>query len=182
MSWNKQIENRNFLSPSGFKFTLAKFPKIAYFCQSANIPGISVGTPMQPTPFRSIPLDGSFTYDSLNITFLVDENLDNYIILHNWLKGIGVPNEFRDRNAYREKMKEEFGNDSLTADGSLAILNSNFSAKFDVSFKDLIPTSLQTLEFSANEDSTNYFVAQATFQYSYYEIKTIAGAKITKLT
>ena len=44
-TWNKQIENRNFLSPIGFRFTLAKYPKVAYFAQSANIPQIDTGYP-----------------------------------------------------------------------------------------------------------------------------------------
>ena len=42
-TWNKQIENRNFLSPIGFKFLLAEYPKIPYFAQSANIPSMNLG-------------------------------------------------------------------------------------------------------------------------------------------
>ena len=33
------------------------------------------------------------TFDNLEITFLVDEKLANYIELHNWLVGIGFPSQ-----------------------------------------------------------------------------------------
>ena len=62
-SWNKQIENRNFLSPIGFKFVLAKYPKVAYFAQTANIPAMNLGIQNQSTPFRSLPLEGFIEYE-----------------------------------------------------------------------------------------------------------------------
>ena len=38
-----QIQNRNFLAPVGFKFTLAKYPKVDFFSNSARIPELSLG-------------------------------------------------------------------------------------------------------------------------------------------
>ena len=43
-----QIDNRNFLSPIGFKFTIAKTPKVDFFCNSPRIPEITLGTRKQP--------------------------------------------------------------------------------------------------------------------------------------
>ena len=48
-----QIGNRNFLSPVGFKFSLAKFPKITFFCNSALIPEITLGTYQQPSYLKN---------------------------------------------------------------------------------------------------------------------------------
>ena len=45
-----------------------------------------------PTPFKDIPTMGDkLTYDNLEITFIVDEFLENYISLHNWMTGIAFP-------------------------------------------------------------------------------------------
>ena len=38
--FTNQLENRNYLSPVGFKFTLAKEPKVSFFCTSSKIPEI----------------------------------------------------------------------------------------------------------------------------------------------
>ena len=35
-----QIENRNFLAPTGFKFQLNRTPKVTYFGNAVNIPSI----------------------------------------------------------------------------------------------------------------------------------------------
>ena len=79
-----QIQNRNFLSPVGFEFTLAKYPKAAFFCNSARIPEISLGTFQQPSYLKNIDVPGEkLEYGDLNIRFLVDENLENYMAIHN---------------------------------------------------------------------------------------------------
>ena len=52
------IGNRNFLSPIGFKFSLKRSPGVAYFCNEANIPDMSLSVAEQPTYLRDIPLPG----------------------------------------------------------------------------------------------------------------------------
>ena len=74
-----QIENRNFLAPTGFKFQLNRTPKVTYFGNAVNIPAIDLGVAEQPTYLRDIPLPGDkITYASLDLSFVVDENLNNY--------------------------------------------------------------------------------------------------------
>ena len=98
-SWQGQIENRNFLSPIGFKFVLSDFPKVTYFAQNANIPAISVNQVEQPTGMgRSLAWDGhGLNYDPLNLQFLVDEDLENYLILHNWMRGMATGRSIGER-------------------------------------------------------------------------------------
>lgn len=170
-TWNKQIENRNFLSPIGFKFLLAKYPKIAYFAQSANIPNINLGITERPTPFRSLPVEGFMEYDPLNITFIIDEDLENYMILHNWIRALGTPEGTAERRAFREKIIKLFDSDEITADGTLTVLNSNFKGNFNVVFKGLIPTGLSALEFNAMIDGTEYATASVSFRYESYEVR-----------
>ena len=49
-----QIENRNFLSPVGFKFNLQRSPGVAYFCNQANVPDLNLGVAIQPNPLRAV--------------------------------------------------------------------------------------------------------------------------------
>ena len=184
MSFPTQISNRNFLSPGGFRFTLAKYPKVAYFCQSANIPAISVGELTQPTPFRPIPFEGVLSYQTLSLRFLVDENLENYLIIHNWMRGLGVPEKFQER---QELIDSSVNNrtkgigEKEFADGTLTVLNSNFQPKFNVVFKDMFPISLNTLEFDAAVSDTDYFNSVVEFNYLQYEIQSLEGQRLTTL-
>ena len=57
-AFTRQIQNRNFLSPAGFKFSLAKAPKVDFFSQSVSIPNIELGVAVQTTYLRDIPVPG----------------------------------------------------------------------------------------------------------------------------
>ena len=91
-AYKNQIQNRNFLSPVGFKFTLNRAPKVAFFGNSTNIPGMTLGIAVQPTYLKDIDIPGDkITFNDLTLRFLVDENLENYVEIQNWIRGIGYP-------------------------------------------------------------------------------------------
>ena len=166
-----QIQNRNFLAPVGFKFTLAKYPKVDFFSNSARIPELSLGTAIQPSYLKDIDVPGEkLTYGDLTIRFLVDENMENYMAVHNWLKGIGFPEsptQFRDQTTDDDGIRDE---KLVFSDGSLHILNSNFQDVAIVKFQDLFPVGLTSLEFDATETDINYFTAEVSMRYTVYNI------------
>ena len=171
-SWPNQINNRNFLSGIGFKFNLGKYPKVDFFCNTARIPEVTLGTATQPSYLKDIDVPGEkISYGDLTIQFLVDENMENYRIIHDWITGLGFPEtaqQFKDlttddRDGTRE-LQEQF------ADGTLRILNSNFNEIAKVKFLDMFPVSLSSLDFDATSTDVNYFTAQATFKYTVYQL------------
>ena len=166
-----QIQNRNFLAPVGFKFTLAKYPKVDFFSNSARIPELSLGTAIQSSYLKDIDIPGEkLTYGDLTIRFLVDENMENYMAVHNWLKGIGfpeTPQQFKDQITDNEGIIDE---KLVFSDGSLHILNSNFQDVAIVKFQDLFPVGLTSLEFDATETDINYFTAEVSMRYTVYNI------------
>lgn len=179
MSWYEdQISNRNFLSPVGFKLTLDKAPKSAYLCQSANLPEIRIGSPEQPTPFKKIPLAGDAQYSDLEIQFLIDEDLTNYLEIHNWLKSISAAENFDDYYNWQEENRK-VGNKSIYSDGTLIIYTSNLRPKYFVKFQDMFPVSLSTLQFNAGVTDTDYFTANVTFRYSIYNILGPSNESLT---
>ena len=172
----KQIANRNFLAPVGFKFTLAKEPKVDFFSNSCRIPEISLGTALQPTYLKDIDVPGDkLTYGDFSFRFLVDENLENYMKIHNWLTGLGYPETTQQ---YKDLTTNEDGiRDSLEAfsDGNLHILNSNYRDIAIVKFNDLFPVFLTPLEFEATDTDINYFTAEVTFKYTIYNVVSADG-------
>ena len=172
----KQIANRNFLAPVGFKFSLSKFPKVDFFCNSARIPEINLGTYEQPSYLKNIDVPGDkLTYGDLTLRFLVDENLENYVAVHNWLTGLGfseTPQQFIDKTTDEDggrDLEEQF------CDGSLHILNSNYRDVAIIKFLNLFPVGLTSLEFDATETDINYFTAEANFKYTVYNITDTKG-------
>ena len=171
-AFDRQIQNRNFLSPVGFKFMISKVPKADFFSNEASIPGINLGFTLQPNYLRDIPVAGDkLTYEDFTLSFFVDENLENYLEIHNWIYGLGYPesiSEFQElitQSDGQKDVKEQF------SDGTLSILNSNFNVSTRVKFRDLFPISLSSLEFTATENDYTYFTATATFKYLFYTIE-----------
>ena len=169
------IDNRNFLSPTGFKFTINRIPKVAYFCNQANIPSLDLGVATQPTYLKDIPTPGDkIDFGDLNVRFLVDEDLGNYAQLQRWIRGLGFPesmNEFKKLES-DSKMPANYYNsgDNIYSDGTMQILSSHLNARFNIIFKDLWPYSVSTLTFDATDTDIDYFTAEASFKYTIYDI------------
>lgn len=181
MSFINQIENRNLLSPNGFKFTLTKYPKASFYSNKVSIPGLSLGVAIQPNPFRDLPVPGDkIEYSDFTFDFLVDESMENYITLYNWIVSLGYPENIDQFNDLRRNQRYFPSQDSkdifnLFSDGSLEILNSNLKPIYRVKFKDLFPVSLTPLEFDATRTDYNYFTVNVVFKYTIFQLQTLDG-------
>jgi len=199
-AYDRQPTKFDYASPTQFKFQLAKLPKVEYFTTACNIPGISLGTTLQPTPLVDIPLPGdTLTFNDLEITFLVDENLENYREIHGWMYGIGFP---KSRTQFAELVganKDRFptgGKDSLVtdagkvkygatplgpifSDATLNVLSSKNNTVIEVRFADVFPTALSGLSFNQQADDVNYLSATVTFKYKIYEFALKSASNTT---
>ena len=166
-----QITNRNFLSPVGFKFTLAKEPTVPFFCNSARIPEITLSILQQPTYLKDLDVPGGkLQYGDLILRFIVDENMENYMTIHNWITALGGSGSLKE---YGNLLKSRDGiRDTKKAfsDGSLRVLNSSYKDVAVVKFSDLWPVSLTSLDFTATDTDINYLTAEVVFKYTIYDI------------
>ena len=188
------IENRNFLSPIGFKFEISKAPGVGFFCQSASIPAISMGTADQGTRLNKVYHPGDeLYYEPLYVKFLIDENMKNYYQVHDWIRRITTPvssQEFTyhtsddsdDNRPYLPRDRKEldkWGTNQWRCDCSLFVLSSNYRPVSEFVFKDCFPISLSTLNFDASVDQINYFTAEVSFRYNYFNYHVYPAAKAT---
>ena len=169
----KQIDNRNFLSGVGFKFSLSKFPKVDFFSNSARIPELSLELARQSSYLKNIDVPGErLTFGDFTLRFLVDENMENYLSVYNWLKGLGFPEsgkQFKDITTDSDGIRDP---KEAFCDGTLSILNSNYREVAKVKFNDLFPVSITSLDFDATNTDVQYFTAEATFKYTIYDLKS----------
>ncbi len=175
------------MSPVGFKLVLTKTPKVDFLCQSANIPSISMGTAIQPTYLKDIPVPGDkVLYDDLTVSFLVDEKMENYLAIHKWITGLGYPESIDQYNQLKKDDKRTsriVGDDGDPryfefSDATLQVLSSNYKPSVLINFKDAFPISLSTLEFDVTTRDYNFFTAQVTFKYTIYNITDPKGVII----
>jgi hypothetical protein len=169
--FENQIQNRNYLSPVGFKLSLSTKEKVDFFSNIAKIPGINLGTALQSTALRILDIPGTeLVYEDFTMDFLVDEDLKNYMVIHNWITGLGFPQSMQQFKNLTTNEDGEEDEKLQFCDGTLHILNSNYRDIARVRFFDLFPISLTPLEFNATSTDINYFTAQVSFKYTVYNI------------
>ena len=187
----RQPTELDYADPTKFKFSITKLPKVEFFTTAANLPGINLGESIFPTPFKQIPVQGDdLTFDNLEITFLVDEKLENYRELHQWLVGIGFPKARTQFSSFRKDESSAFptaesvkgdvtksgvpsGVQAMYGDATLTVMTSKNNPVMEVRFSDLYPVALSGLAFNQQETDVTYLTANATFTYKLYEMFTI---------
>jgi len=173
----------DYASPVQFRFKCSKLPTVEFFCQTANIPGIGLGEAVIDTTLKSIPFPGDkVTYQDLAISFLVDENLNNYKEIHDWIIGLGAPQNHTQFSTLRDTGTDRFPGQTTTAtnntvpdggtysDATLTILNSKNIAVTEIRFHNIFPTSLGSLSYDVQASDVNYLQSNVDFSYMYYEI------------
>ena len=198
----RQPTKLDYASPTQFKFSILKLPKVEYFCTAVNIPGVNLGETTQATPLKKIPVPGdTLTYEPLQMTFLVDENLENFQEIHGWLVGLGYPRdhtEFQnllasgtDRFPGRSTaVRSEAGKEGKAtadtggtySDATLTVLSSKNNAQVEIRFRDVYPTGLTGLQYDQQAGDVDYLTATVSFQYLVYDFASVGSSTTTVTT
>ncbi len=173
------IENRNFLSPVGFRFVIDKLRGVDFFCQSASVPAISMDSANQSTRFNKIPQPGDeLYYEDLELKFLIDENMKNWYQVHDWMREISTPYSSKEFTYKRDQLasqnpskRDDLSNqtNNWRSDCSLFILSSNYQPVAEFVFHNAFPVSLSTVRFDSSVTTIQYFTAECKIRYSHYD-------------
>ncbi len=188
---DRQPDKLDYASPTQFKFGIHQLPKVEFFSTAATIPAIALSDVLMPTPFKTIPMMGDqLTYDNLAVSFIVDEYLENYLSIHEWMTAIGFPKsraQFSDFKSNTSNLpgsiantstdigqvKPSTSNNALFSDATLTILSNKNNPIVNVFFRDLYPVAMTGLSFNQAATDVEYLTAEITFAYQIYEIETI---------
>lgn len=164
-------ENITPLSPNGFMFNVTKLPDLSFFCQQANIPGITLGDPEFANPFATQPIPGDhLTYDQLTVQFLIDSEMRNYRAIYNWIIALGFPQGYDQYVTYQQGDTLNYSELAKNySDGSLQVLAGNNQTVATIQFVDMFPTTIESLLFQSTNTDVQYLVGNVTFRYGYYK-------------
>lgn len=164
----RQPATQDFLSPLGFQFVLLKAPAVNFFVQTVDLPGLTLGVSESPTPFTKLKFPGTqVEFTHLNVTFRVDEKLQSYMEIYNWMKGIGFPDSF---DQYAALAADKSHTNGVFSDISLVILSNEKNPIFTARFIDTFPIMLSPLHFDTTQQTLDYLTADTTFAYRSYDI------------
>ena len=188
---DRQPTKLDYASPTQFRFGINQLPKVEFFTVGATVPSIAMGDAIFPTPFKDIPVMGDkLTYENLSISFIVDEYLENYISLHEWMTAIGFPKNRKQFSEFRSNTSnvaqttrgtsQDIGDvqpatsaNALFSDAYLMILSNKNNPIVEITFHNLYPVVLGPLEYNQGASDVEYITVSADFAYQIYEIKTL---------
>ena len=130
----------------------SEFGNLEYFITNVSLPSINIGE--IDTSYRNYQgfISGEkLVYESLTCQFLIDEDMNNYKEVHDWLLHNTSSNEIK------------------TKDLVLSIFSSKNQPKREIRFVEAFPTSLESIEFDTQAQGSDYLKGSVTFRYDRFD-------------
>jgi hypothetical protein len=173
-AFNRQQKNVNPLLPNKFTFFLTKLPELSMAAKSSNIPGISLPSFKQVTSLNPIPRSGlNLTFEALEITFIVDEDLNNWSELANWMRLMAMVKTGTDYSEVKIEQLQPGPEGGLVSDAQLVILTNESVPNIVFFFRDAFPVYLSELRLTNDTSTPVPLEATVRFEYTYYDFSSI---------
>lgn len=158
----------NYLSNGGFDVTIPRIPNVEFFVQKMVLPSIDANPVERSTPLSSVyDVSDRLRYNDFDLTFIIDENMRNYIEIFNWMKGINSP-ETLNQYAALEDSK-----DGITSDITVLLLNSHKNPHIRITMINAFPVGLTSVDLNLVNQDVTYAEASVTFRYDRFLIEQL---------
>lgn len=169
----KQPVSRKYLQENSGQLLINLLPQVKYHCVDWSLPGLTGASLPQSTPFRERPVHGTkLTFTPLQVTFLVDQNMANYLEIFNWMIGNSpprTPEQARTWLGGQHSSMNNFNAKGAYCDASLILFTTQENPNIEVAFTDLFPISLGALTGTSTTQTARELTCTATFDYKDFD-------------
>ena len=159
-----QPSNLNQLNVVSFDVSFSRLPAVQYFCQRISLPTVVLGETHEASPFMNTALEGdTLTYEAMNLSFIVDEDLQNYIEKYNWRTALCFPREYAQFKALQ--VTSTGSEDRKYSDLTIILHTNKSNPNYQIGFTDVFPTSLSSIQFDATPTGMDPITVDATFNF-----------------
>lgn len=153
-------DNINYFQGNAYRVLFQRAPNVAFHIQNVNIPGLSVAVSDTSTPGLTVNgLSNQLTFDTIDIEFIVDEDLTNWLEIYNWLHEFFNPNTGTGQGSLQDFVTEM----------QLFIYDNNNKPNKMFKFHNLHPISLSSINLTT-QSSGEPTTATVTCNYTTYEL------------
>ena len=171
-------DNLSYLAPTQFELIVKKLPNTKYFATGVNIPSVNIGETLQPTRLgANIKLPGDkINYGELTITFIVDENMENWTEMFNWMEGITASTDtekYRLLTGASKSAKYDGSGDpeEMYSDMTIVVTTAANNPNRYIRIQDAYPSSLGEITMDTTvAGGLSYVTCTASFQFTSFEI------------
>ncbi len=157
------VEHLNHLSSNRATLVLSNLPNTTFTAVDYDLPGIHLPAATQDNPFTIAPFFGDqVEFDPLQIEFIVDEKMSNWIELFQWIAGNGGA---VDPNKRSFRFKD--------VDAVLTVYNAHNNPFLRVKFFNCVGTDLSGINFNQAAMETETRRSTLVLAYHYYEVSVL---------
>jgi len=173
-------DNLSYLAPTQFELIVKKLPNTKYFATGVNIPSVNIGESLQPTRLgANIKLPGDkINYGELTITFIVDENMENWTEMFNWMEGITASTDtekYRLLTGASQSPKYDGSGDpeEMYSDMTIVVTTAANNPNRYIRIQDAYPSTLGEITMDTTvAGGLSYVTCTATFFFTNFEISS----------
>ena len=158
----------NYLSPTNFSVSIQRLPHVEFFTQKLTIPDVTSSPVNLNTPLKNFYTPPSeLSYSDLTLEMIVDENMNNYKEILNWMEGYGSPES---TDQYKRIAESK---DGLVSDIIVIVTNSHKNPHLRFTFTNCFPTSLGSISLDVNVQDVSYATSSITFRYDVFKMEQL---------
>jgi hypothetical protein len=165
---SSNLNNINFLQPTAFSLSIDRknFTNLQFFCQAVLHPALNMNAAEVPYKrISSVPFAGDkLTFTELTAIIIVDENLNSYTEMYNWMQRIV-------QNSERSSLDRTSTEPPTYCDMTINILSSHNNVTRRIKYLDCIPTSLGDMTLESTSGDVQFITFPATFRFSTFELQ-----------
>ncbi len=162
---DSQPSNLNQFNAVSFEVNISRLPHVDFFCQRIAFPSVVLGEAFQPMPFMNLPVEGdTLTFEPLNLSFILDEDLKNYQEVYNWMTALGFPREYSQFKTLKDNSEvSEYS--SMFSDMDIILLTNKSNPNYKITFTDAFPTSLSSVQLDTTQAGLDPIIVDVTFNF-----------------
>lgn len=156
----------NIFQQQNFRLVFNRLPGVVLNCCRVTIPGLDCGPAMVNSPLRPIAFEGDQMRDDgpLRIQFKLDENLQAYLEIWKWMKGI--------RPLY-DVVENAMPYSERRSDIEILLLNSALGANIAVEVEGAFPAKLSGFDLDATLTDIEPIFIDAEFEFDKHDFKLL---------
>lgn len=157
----------SYLSPTSFRVIIPRVPMLTSYIQSVTVPTVTL-TPMEVPAFKGLPRQQIPAHldlgDQIIVTFTVDENMENWKEVYDWMTSI-VPSD--ENNGEVDKNISKYSEIIVLVYGNSKRLTRK------ITYHNAYPVSLSSFEFNSGIQTLEPIMVPVTFEYSHMSVELL---------
>ena len=161
------------MNTQSFQIDIPLAPSVNEWIQSVSLPGLTLGEASIENPFIRQPEPGDkLIFSPLSFSFIVDEQMKNFIEMYNWMTALGFPENLQQYGVMPRQVNRVSDKD-VTCDITILVYNNQTKPILKFTMFGCFPIALGDMPLNSAGTDSETPVCTGDIMYRNYLIEPI---------